>query len=402
MAQGLFTLISLCAVMAAASFLAGILPLAFNLSPARLRMISMIGMGVLVGTSLIVIIPEGVETLYSSGSVHAHSTRDILQSRNVGVPDLPQVAALQPRYDPAFELSTPGPVSTTSRPPPGPVIPEGGIPPKTPTDPNVVGILEVPDKHEAEEVEEAHHAWVGIALIAGFILMFLIDKLPQYTTSNKPSSHTRHISLTNLGRRFNLTTLDREEEADTFLDTAPATDTASRGFATTIGLVIHAAADGIALGASSSSTNTSLSLVIFFAIMVHKAPAAFGLTSILLKQGLSKRAARAHLVMFSLSAPAGAFITFTLASILGRGNSSLQSSQWWTGVLLLFSAGTFLYVAMHSMQDMTSAEHHKPAMNGSTNNESRESVGEKPSIADLGAAVFGMILPLFLQVGHAH
>ena len=71
----------------------------------------------------------------------------------------------------------------------------------------------------------------------------------------------------------------------------------------TTGLVIHAAADGIALGASSVTTHNDLSFIIFFAIMVHKAPAAFGLTSILLKQGISKRTARAHLLLFSFAAP---------------------------------------------------------------------------------------------------
>src|ERR1700722_9388991 len=50
------------------SFLAGVLPLSLSLTPSRLRLISTIGMGVLVGTSLIVIIPEGVEALYSAQS----------------------------------------------------------------------------------------------------------------------------------------------------------------------------------------------------------------------------------------------------------------------------------------------------------------------------------------------
>jgi len=412
MAQGLITLLSLCVVMAAASFLAGVLPLALNLSSSRLRLVSTIGMGVLVGTSLIVIIPEGVDTLYSTGASHAHTRRDISR-RNAAIAwshgtTLPTVAAFERRSEPALDgLGTPGPV-----------IPESNSlpPPKTPTEPGVVGILEESgdaDKHNGGDEdmhEEAHHAWIGVALIAGFILMFLIDKLPQYTATDKPRTHTRHISLTNLGRRFNLTTLDRQEEADTFLDTAqPVAEPSRRSFATTTGLVIHAAADGIALGASSSTTNTSLSFVIFFAIMVHKAPAAFGLTSVLLKQGLSKRMARAHLIVFSLAAPAGAFLTFLLANVLGSGSAtrSAENSQWWTGILLLFSAGTFLYVAMHSMQEVTSPKNSETQMNGAANgsiHEGRE-VGpqeEKPSISDLGAAIFGMILPLFLQVGHAH
>jgi len=77
--------------------------------------------------------------------------------------------------------------------------------------------------------------------------------------------------------------------------------------------------------------------------MVHKAPAAFGLTSVLLKQGLGKRGARAHLVVFSLAAPAGAVGTWVVVRALGGGGSAEPAlMKWWTGVLLLFSGGTFL------------------------------------------------------------
>jgi len=399
--------------MAAASFLAGILPLSLTLSQAQLRLISTVGMGVLVGTSLIVIIPEGVETLYSASSTsHAHK-RDLGHYSNLDVRwsglspsgGIAQVAARSPVDPPpaeAFDL-------------PGPVIPADGSldPPKTPTEPGIVGALAEDgnrDEHKDEnENEEDHspHAWIGIALVSGFLLMYLIDKVPQYTkpSQNKPQTH--HIALNNLGRQFNLTTsLDRDDESDTFLDSNEAVATHRRGFATTIGLVIHAAADGIALGASSTTAHRDLSLIIFFAIMVHKAPAAFGLTSILLKQGLSKRSARGHLVLFSLAAPAGALATYILANILGglRGGT-VEGTTFWTGMLLLFSGGTFLYVAMHAMQE-TSKGHHESHSNGSANGyvdgRDVQQAAEKPSLRDLGAAVFGMILPLFLQIGHAH
>jgi zinc transporter 9 len=45
---------------------------------------------------------------------------------------------------------------------------------------------------------------------------------------------------------------------------------AVHGLNATLGLVIHGAADGIALGASSLSGRGSLSLVIFLAVLVHK------------------------------------------------------------------------------------------------------------------------------------
>jgi len=411
--DGLFTLLSLCIVMAVASFLAGILPLSLSLSQSKLRLISTIGMGVLVGTSLVVIIPEGIETLYRAsevGQAHSHRRRHGY-AREVDIrwynSHIPQSLHI---FSPRGSVDDGSPFNV-----PGPVLPDTvESPPRTPTRPGEVGIMDtgkstgkVESGSDNEEPhKESQHAWIGVALLAGFMLMYLIDKLPQYTKPAKPKTRTHHIALNNLGRRFNLTTsLDRDEEGDPFMESSETAHVQNRSFATTIGLVIHAAADGIALGASSTATNSGLSFVIFFAIMIHKAPAAFGLTSVLVKQGLSKRAARGHLVLFSLAAPAGAIFTWMLAHILGGGRShSAQSTTWWTGMLLLFSAGTFLYVAMHSMQE-TSSSLHEP-VNGQPNGyvDGREGVQneQQPSWKDLGAACFGMILPLFLQVGHAH
>jgi zinc transporter 9 len=64
---------------------------------------------------------------------------------------------------------------------------------------------------------------------------------------------------------------------------------------------------------------------------------------VLLKQGLSTRAARGHLLIFSLAAPVGALLTFTFAHTVGVGFGNDEAgTRWWTGMLLLFSAGTFL------------------------------------------------------------
>lgn len=411
--DGLFTLLSLCAVMATASFLAGILPLSFSLSTARLRMISTIGMGVLVGTSLVVIIPEGVETLYSAsevGHTHSHAHRDTFILHGAG-DQLSGFHTTRLLHSVRSSGDEPSPFNV-----PGPVMPSNiDAPPRTPTEPGVVGIMggekesdvELDKSTGSEEPDKgSQHAWIGIALLAGFMLMYLIDKVPQYSQPAKPRTRTHHIALNNLGRRFNIaTSLDGDESGDAFLGSTQESQIQNRSFATTIGLVIHAAADGIALGASSTATNSGLSLVIFFAIMIHKAPAAFGLTSVLIKQGLSKRAARGHLVLFSLAAPAGAIVTWILANVLGGGKShNPKTTTWWTGMLLLFSAGTFLYVAMHSMQE-TSNSHHE-GMNGQANGyiDGRETTqnGPRASWKDLVAACFGMVLPIFLQVGHAH
>lgn len=207
-------------------------------------------------------------------------------------------------------------------------------------------------KHTAESHEEgpSPHAYIGVALILGYILMFLVDHLPEAMASAKPKYHPMHISLSNLHRgphnssSLSLNGMAGHSEAVTPLATPglpppPSKKTSS----TTIGLVVHACADGIALGASSTAPSTSLSLVIFFAIMLHKAPAAFGLTSVLLKQGLSRRTARAHLALFSLAAPAGALATWAIVHLFGRNRlGGDEALTWTTGWVLCFSGGTFL------------------------------------------------------------
>ena len=306
-------------------------------------------MGVLVGTSLIVIIPEGVETLYSaSKSEHLHTRRsyrhnslDVRWHSSAPCMSPMDMHSVEPRFN-LLQRATEGANAFNDL--PGPVIPDGlnadiiktADPPKTPTLPGVVGILEEPGSPSTPvtALPKTHrnpHAWIGISLILGFILMYLIDTLPSLRSAPPPPRSHNIYSLSDLS------------------STAPpsplATSLPKGTFSTTLGLVIHAAADGIALGASSSQP--SLSFIIFLAVMIHKAPAAFGLTSVLLKQGLGKRTARVHLLAFSFAAPLGALGTWFVIRILGAGGVGFggeESLKFWTGVLLLFSGGTFLSV----------------------------------------------------------
>lgn len=317
--------------MALASFLAGALPLSMTLSQSQLRLISSIGVGILVGTSLIVIIPEGVEAVATTNkpAPAPHNTRSTIFSRRY----VPELAI--PRELPTVEVRDASPVDIVpllrraveerdDAPPP-----EGEPPVEAPKD-------DMPSNNE-----EFPTFYIGLSLMLGFILMFLIDRIPQHATDGMSSAPaTRHISLDNLGSAS--VNGDAEDETEGFLGSFAPTPRQSRSLATTTGLVIHAAADGIAMGASATTSDMKLGLIIFIAIMIHKAPAAFGLTSILLKQGLSKRAARGHLVAFSLAAPVGALGTYILVSLLGGGDMEGPAGQWWTGMLLLFSAGTFL------------------------------------------------------------
>lgn len=182
---------------------------------------------------------------------------------------------------------------------------------------------------------------------------------------------------------------------------------ASSAFSTVLGLLVHSLADGISLGASSISSSgsssspgddASLDFVIFLAIMVHKAPAAFALSSLLSSSpSLSTLFRQRSLLAFSLAAPVGAVLTYLFLSLVGAEGG--ESIGWWTGLALVFSGGTFLFVATHVMKGGEGAE-----------GEGVEEKGER----ELGAAVggrmrmglviAGMCTPLVLSkiVGHGH
>jgi zinc transporter 9 len=110
------------------------------------------------------------------------------------------------------------------------------------------------------------------------------------------------------------------------------------GLSATIGLVAHAAADGLAVGASISSS-TETGLIVFVAIMLHKGPAAFGLTSFLKHIEIDDIKSRRYLILFALSSPIVAILTFFAL----KGTSFVIDEN--IGFALLFSAGTFIYVA---------------------------------------------------------
>ena len=192
-----------------------------------------------------------------------------------------------------------------------------------------------------ENISFEPHAFVGIALVAGFIMMYLIDQFPKHSVPSE-SNQPLHISLANLSQGpHRASSPSRFEEGND--EELQESQAAPQSMATTIGLVIHAAADGIALAASSFISQSSVGFIVFLALMVHKAPAAFGLTSVLLKQGFTKRQARAHLLIFSLAAPVGAFATWVMVNLIAGGRiEGGASTEFWTGLLLLFSGGTFL------------------------------------------------------------
>lgn len=439
-----FSLILLCIAMLIASFLAGNVPLSFHLSEDRLKLISNFGVGLLVGTSLVVIIPEGVETLYSTPKAAKSPSAQLPLASGINGHNKPikrafvlsdtiaaaaDAVGLTKRQEDFVVFSADHPYLVSDRllqreeakatsfednmaatlVEDRPSIAkrqevgeeEGAISQKpsgqeqeedvdNDSERQDAGHTDNDGEGEEEEEEDDAHKYIGLALLSGFILMFLIDQMgPSHA-----HSHNNHVSVADFTELHNLQLDDNNIRMPSAAG-MNAGGGKKRGNPITIGLVVHAAADGIALGASAS--RPELRFIVFLAIMLHKAPAAFGLSTVLLQHGFSRRQTRQQVGIFSLAAPIGALLTYIFIQLSGHREEA--SLHWWTGMLLLFSGGTFLYVAMHVMSEMNNSE----KSSGSNGYSVGGAGGDKGlSVVDVLCVIGGMVVPLILSVDHEH
>lgn len=339
--ETLIWLLLLGAAMLFGSYVAGSLPLTTKLSENKIRMLNALGAGLLIGTSLMVVIPEGVETIY--GSAVSRSTVDPLSS---------SAHTWTSGEDPLLKRRGP----------------------------------------EEKGEEGSEHTAIGLALIIGFALMFTIDQVSSLhlpiLSGDTTTTTAEYTELGTVGGGSLERDDDEEEEfgREERQQQQHVRHVGSQpSLAPTIGLVVHAAADGIALGASA--THPELSLVVFLAIMLHKAPASFALTSVLLASGMSHVTIRKHLLLFALAAPVGSLLTYIVLQMFSSASTSVANLEYWTGVLLVFSGGTFLYVAMHALQEVSSSHSH-----GS----------EKSDRTQVLVILAGMLIPILLSMTHSH
>ncbi|XP_060781368.1 zinc transporter ZIP9 isoform X2 [Neoarius graeffei] len=235
--DGAVAVILISVAMFVGCFLLGLIPLIVKFSQQKQQFITVLGAGLLCGTALAIIIPEGVELLEGS-------SRDSLCS------------VVTARLNTSDAISTLKPST------------EKGLRP---------------------------HVFIGASLVLGFTLMFVVDQIADYCSAH---------------------------------------------------------ADGMALGAAVASSQVSVQVIVFFAVILHKAPAAFGLVSFLMHAGLESSTIRKHLLAFSCAAPLTAISTYFILIATG-GSSEHRLSA--TGIGMLVSAGTFLYVAtVHVLPEINS------------------------------------------------
>ncbi|KAG7462893.1 hypothetical protein MATL_G00189480 [Megalops atlanticus] len=304
--DGAIAVILISAAMFLGCFLLGLIPLLFKLSEQKLQFISVLGAGLLCGTALAIIIPEGVELLEDSW--------------RGPIPSCPSIAANENTSE-----ASPSPVQPAAR----------GLPP---------------------------HFFIGVSLVVGFTLMFVVDQIASYCSIHDPR--------TGMSQSTSITA--------------------------TLGLVIHAAADGVALGAAVASSQISVQVIVFFAVILHKAPAAFGLVSFLMHAGLERRQIQKHLLAFSIAAPLLAISTYFILSATG---GSLQHRLSATGIGMLFSAGTFLYVAtVHVLPEISSrGQQHSPHIHNHAGTGTYQQGGL--GVLESLTLIIGAALPVLLALG---
>jgi solute carrier family 39 (zinc transporter), member 9 len=166
-----------------------------------MSLISSLGVGLLLGTSLGVVLPEGIETIYSQdGNTHSLKGRQL------------QDGAGQ----------------------------EGSLLVSSPAD-------------------NSYHLAIALALVVGYLVMHLLTFLPPLLFITDPETPIPLASLPSSPR------LERMPSSSSVL-----LETRKGLSKTTLGLCIHALADGIALGSSAVSNNFALEGIVFLAIMLHK------------------------------------------------------------------------------------------------------------------------------------
>lgn len=227
-------------IMALASFAAGLFPIKLSFALDHMNLASALSMGILIGTALAAIIPEGVEMLIEAG------TEDL-----------------------ALSL--------------------GSI--------------------------------IGILLISGFIVMFLVDHYSELTGSEQK-----------------LPSLNQNEQTTIWQSVLQSP--------LTIGLLLHTFVDGIALGTAFVSDDSAFQILFLLMITIHKLPTAFSLAVVLHQEGLSESTTKSHLALFSISTPLSLLLTYLTVKLLG------VNSNFTVGILFLFSAGTFVYSVIHVMMEL--------------------------------------------------
>ncbi len=180
-----------------------------------------------------------------------------------------------------------------------------------------VGIEEIEElvsSHSHEEGHEEHASGIlmGGAIMAGFLLMFILEGSGMGHAVHE--EHHDHEHSHGHGHVHH----------------------AAAGGLLVLGLTVHAATDGLAVGAAAATGDLAVTATVLLAVLIHKGPAAFSLGVFSAHERAARKDSIRDVVIFSLATPIMIMVAYYALSDL---------ETHLIGLAMLFSAGTFLYVA---------------------------------------------------------
>ena len=175
-----------------------------------------------------------------------------------------------------------------------------------------IEVLIMEHSHEAGHEEHTSGFLIGGALLAGFILMLILEG-----SGIGHAIHEEHHDHSN-------------EHGHSHVHHS------SNGWMLVFGLSLHAATDGLAVGAAATTGSLALTATVALAVLIHKGPAAFSLGVFSMHERASKNETIRDVLIFSLATPIMIMFSYFLLS-----GMEIE----YIGLAMLFSAGTFLYVA---------------------------------------------------------
>jgi zinc transporter 9 len=197
------------------------------------------------------------------------------------------------------------------------------------------GILEIAEligahSHEDEHEDHASGLVLGGAILGGFVLMLILE--------GSGIGHAVH----------------EEHHEHSHEHGHDHVHHSASGWMLVFGLTLHAATDGLAVGAAAATGSISLTAAVVFAVLIHKGPAAFSLGVFSMHERSERKDSIKDVIIFSLATPVMIMIAYF--ALEGLETSII-------GLTMLFSAGTFLYVAtVDTLPDIHNAESGKKAM----------------------------------------
>ncbi len=189
-----------------------------------------------------------------------------------------------------------------------------------------------------EAVEEAGAAAAPFVMV-GFLALYLLERFVLIHVCAEPGPNAR-LSASAEGalpaHAGGAHVHEHPHVGDLHLEDGTGCDVHTMGMAAFVGMSLHTAVDGFALGAAS--VDARLGLLVFLAILAHKVPNSFSLSAILRSEGYSRGRALAMNAAFALMVPVG-----VLAYVALRRVVHLES---FTAYALAASAGTFLHLSL--------------------------------------------------------